>query len=91
VTLSNNAQVTIKAGDTSAPYEHAAQGDDVYWTRRNQPGHQVGGGRRRSHLREPAAGRAASVKVTDTTDEVVAKLTATPSVTEGGEITYTTR
>ncbi|MDD1974710.1 immunoglobulin-like domain-containing protein, partial [Pseudomonas putida] len=30
VTLSNNAQVTIKAGETSAPYEHAAQGDDVY-------------------------------------------------------------
>nr|WP_233454265.1 immunoglobulin-like domain-containing protein [Pseudomonas monteilii] len=30
MTLSNNAQVTIKAGDTSAPYEHAAQGDDVY-------------------------------------------------------------
>ncbi|MCX2710427.1 immunoglobulin-like domain-containing protein, partial [Pseudomonas sp. DCB_BG] len=34
-------------------------------------------------------GGAASVQVTDTTDEVVAKLTATPSVTEGGEITYT--
>jgi hypothetical protein len=34
-------------------------------------------------------GGAASVNVTDTTDEVVAKLTATPSVTEGGEITYT--
>ncbi|MFK5669386.1 immunoglobulin-like domain-containing protein, partial [Pseudomonas shirazica] len=31
----------------------------------------------------------ATVQVTDTTDEVVAKLTATPSVTEGGEITYT--
>ncbi|PWY40058.1 immunoglobulin-like domain-containing protein, partial [Pseudomonas sp. RW405] len=30
VTLSNNAQVTIKAGETSAPYTHAAQGDDVY-------------------------------------------------------------
>ncbi|MDM3886817.1 hypothetical protein QSV36_14630, partial [Pseudomonas sp. BCRC 81390] len=30
VTLSNNAQVTIKAGQTSAAYEHAAQGDDVY-------------------------------------------------------------
>ncbi|MCX2817746.1 hypothetical protein OO307_27740, partial [Pseudomonas sp. DCB_E] len=28
-------------------------------------------------------------QVTDTLDEVVAKLTATPSVTEGGEITYT--
>ncbi|KMY37697.1 immunoglobulin-like domain-containing protein, partial [Pseudomonas putida] len=34
-------------------------------------------------------GGAAKVDVTDTTDEVVAKLTATPSVTEGGEITYT--
>jgi hypothetical protein len=31
----------------------------------------------------------ASVQVTDTTDEVIAKLTATPSVTEGGVITYT--
>ncbi|RNF60288.1 hypothetical protein EFJ98_30665, partial [Pseudomonas putida] len=29
------------------------------------------------------------VQVTDTTDEVIAKLTATESVTEGGEITYT--
>ncbi|WP_430962790.1 immunoglobulin-like domain-containing protein, partial [Pseudomonas juntendi] len=34
-------------------------------------------------------GDAAKVTVTDTTDEVVAKLTATPSVTEGGAITYT--
>ncbi|MBK5008136.1 immunoglobulin-like domain-containing protein, partial [Pseudomonas sp. S32] len=31
----------------------------------------------------------ASVKVTDTIDEVIAKLTATSSVTEGGDITYT--
>ncbi|MBC3499764.1 hypothetical protein HU753_27645, partial [Pseudomonas sp. SWRI67] len=30
VTLSNNATVTIKAGETSAPYTHEAQGDDVY-------------------------------------------------------------
>jgi surface adhesion protein len=82
-------QVTIKAGDTSAPYEHAAQGDDVYNDAGDQPGHQVGCGRRRSYLREPAAGRRGFGQVTDTTDEVVAKLTATPSVTEGGEITYT--
>ncbi|WP_338053559.1 hypothetical protein [Pseudomonas monteilii] len=27
MTLSNNAQVTIKAGDTSAPYTHDAQGE----------------------------------------------------------------
>ncbi|BBU42723.1 hypothetical protein PPTS312_06380 [Pseudomonas putida] len=90
VTLSNNAQVTIKAGDTSAPYEHAAQGDDVY----NDAGQISVGiksavdvdGRTFENLQ---LGGNASVQVTDTTDEVVAKLTATPSVTEGGEITYT--
>ncbi|WHH51152.1 hypothetical protein QFA96_00025 [Pseudomonas sp. Ap32] len=90
VTLSNNAQVTIKAGDTSAPYEHTAQGDDVY----NDAGQISLGitsaadvdGRTFENLE---LGGAASVQVTDTTDEVVAKLTATPSVTEGGEITYT--
>nr|HDS0983366.1 adhesin [Pseudomonas putida] len=90
VTLSNNAQVTIKAGETSAPYTHAAQGDDVY----NDAGQISLGiksavdvdGRTFENLQ---LGGDASVQVTDTTDEVVAKLTATPSVTEGGEITYT--
>ncbi|WP_430298504.1 immunoglobulin-like domain-containing protein, partial [Pseudomonas putida] len=90
VTLSNNAQVTIKAGDTSAPYEHAAQGDDVY----KDAGEISLGiksavdvdGRTFENLE---LGGAAKVDVTDTTDEVIAKLTATPSVTEGGEITYT--
>ncbi|MDM3886820.1 adhesin, partial [Pseudomonas sp. BCRC 81390] len=90
VTLSNNAQVTIKAGETSAAYEHAAQGDDVY----NDAGEISLGiksavdvdGRAFENLQ---LGDAATVQVTDTTDEVVAKLTATPSVTEGGDITYT--
>ncbi|MFG0396348.1 immunoglobulin-like domain-containing protein, partial [Pseudomonas sp. zbq_4] len=90
VTLSNNAQVTIKAGDTSAPYTHDAQGDDVY----NDAGSISLGinsavdatGATFENLQ---LGGAATVQVTDTTDEVVAKLTATPSVTEGGEITYT--
>ncbi|WP_339471073.1 immunoglobulin-like domain-containing protein, partial [Pseudomonas capeferrum] len=90
VTLSNNAQVTIKAGETSAPYSHDAQGDDVY----KDAGEISLGiksavdvdGRAFENLQ---LGDAASVKVTDTTDDVVAKLTATPSVTEGGAITYT--
>ncbi|WP_349816513.1 immunoglobulin-like domain-containing protein, partial [Pseudomonas putida] len=90
VTLSNDATVTIKAGDTSAPYEHAAQGDDVY----NDAGQISVGiksavdvdGRTFENLQ---LGGNASVQVTDTTDEVIAKLTATPSVTEGGVITYT--
>ncbi|PXZ45558.1 retention module-containing protein, partial [Pseudomonas sp. SMT-1] len=90
VTLSNNAQVTIKAGETSAPYTHAAQGDDVY----NDAG-QISLGitsavdATGATFENLALGGAAKVDVTDTTDEVVAKLTATPSVTEGGEITYT--
>ncbi|HDS0921502.1 TPA: adhesin, partial [Pseudomonas putida] len=90
VTLSNNAQVTIKAGETSAPYTHDAQGDDVY----NDAG-QISLGINSAVDATGATfenlelGGAATVQVTDTTDEVVAKLTATPSVTEGGEITYT--
>ncbi|WP_322349730.1 immunoglobulin-like domain-containing protein, partial [Pseudomonas putida] len=90
VTLSNNAQVTIKAGETSAPYEHTAQGDDVY-----QDAGEISLGIKSAVDATGAAfenlelGGDASVKVTDTIDEVVAKLTATPSVTEGGEITYT--
>ncbi|MDD1996416.1 immunoglobulin-like domain-containing protein, partial [Pseudomonas putida] len=90
VTLSNNAQVTIKAGETSAPYTHDAQGDDVY----NDAG-QISLGINSAVDATGATfenlelGGAATVQVSDTTDEVVAKLTATPSVTEGGEITYT--
>ncbi|WP_348531730.1 immunoglobulin-like domain-containing protein, partial [Pseudomonas putida] len=90
VTLSNNATVTIKAGETSAPYEHAAQGDDVY-----QDAGEISLGIKSAVDATGAAfenlqlGGDASVKVTDTVDEVVAKLTASQSVTEGGEITYT--
>ncbi|WP_368667087.1 immunoglobulin-like domain-containing protein, partial [Pseudomonas sp. URMO17WK12:I11] len=90
VTLSNNAQVTIKAGQTAVSYEHAAQGDDVY---KDSGEISLGiksaadaGGRTFENLQ---LGNEASVKVTDTIDEVVAKLTATDSVTEGGQITYT--
>ncbi|KGK23267.1 immunoglobulin-like domain-containing protein, partial [Pseudomonas plecoglossicida] len=91
VTLSNNAVVTIKAGQTSSePYAHDAQGDDVY-----QDAGEITLGIKSAVDVTGAAfenlqlGDPASVKVTDTIDEVVAKLTATPSVTEGGEITYT--
>ncbi|MFT4457558.1 immunoglobulin-like domain-containing protein, partial [Pseudomonas sp. RTCS2] len=90
VTLSNNSQVIIKAGETSAPYEHPAQGDDVY-----QDAGEISLGIKSAVDATGATfenlqlGGDASVKVTDTIDEVVAKLTATPSVTEGGEITYT--
>ncbi|MGI9565357.1 immunoglobulin-like domain-containing protein, partial [Pseudomonas fulva] len=83
-------QVTIKAGQTAVSYEHAAQGDDVY---KDSGEISLGiksaadaGGRTFENLQ---LGNDASVKVTDTVDEVVAKLTASTSVAEGGEITYT--
>ncbi|WP_233454253.1 immunoglobulin-like domain-containing protein [Pseudomonas monteilii] len=90
VTLSNNAQVTIKAGETSAPYTTMRRA----MTSTTTPAASAWGinsavdatGATFENLQ---LGGAATVQVTDTTDEVVAKLTATPSVTEGGEITYT--
>ncbi|SPO58571.1 retention module-containing protein [Pseudomonas inefficax] len=90
VTLSNNAQVTIKAGQTSAQYTHTEQGDDVY-----QDAGTIGVGIKGatdsagSTFENLQFGGDASVKVTDTINEVVARLTATDSVTEGGQITYT--
>jgi surface adhesion protein len=89
VTLSNNARSPSRPATPARRTSTLRRAMTSTTTRRNQPGHQVGGGRRRSHLREPGAGRCGEGQVTDTTDEVVAKLTATPSVTEGGEITYT--
>ncbi|MEX7559343.1 immunoglobulin-like domain-containing protein, partial [Pseudomonas monteilii] len=90
VTLSNDAKVTIKAGDTSAQYTHAEQGDDVY-----KDAGEISLGLKSAVDATGATfenlqlGDPASVKVEDTTSEVIAKLTATSSVTEGGEITYT--
>ncbi|MFJ4458442.1 immunoglobulin-like domain-containing protein, partial [Pseudomonas sp. NPDC089392] len=90
VTLSNNAKVTIKAGETSAPYTHDAQGDDVYKDAGEiSLGISSATDATGATFENLQLGGPASVKVEDTTNEVVAKLTATPSVTEGGEITYT--
>nr|HDS0967463.1 adhesin [Pseudomonas putida] len=90
VTLSNDATVTIKAGETSAPYTHAAQGEDVY-----EDGGKITLGIKSAvdidgrGFENLQLGGDASVKVKDTISEVVAKLTATESVSEGGQITYT--
>ncbi|MDD1985492.1 immunoglobulin-like domain-containing protein, partial [Pseudomonas asiatica] len=91
VTLSNNAVVTIKAGQTSSePYTHDAQGDDVYLDAGQIVlGIQSAVDATGATFENLQLGDPASVKVTDTINEVVAKLTATESVTEGGEITYT--
>jgi surface adhesion protein len=89
VTLSNNARSPSRPARPARRTSTLRKAMTSTTTRRNQPGHQVGGGRHGRTFENLQLGGAASVKVTDTTDEVVAKLTATPSVTEGGEITYT--
>ncbi|WP_447737624.1 retention module-containing protein [Pseudomonas laurentiana] len=91
VTLSNDAVVTIKAGQlSSAPYIHAEQGEDVYIDKGEiSLGIKEAVDATDATFENLQYGGAATVQVTDTTDEVVAKLTATPSVTEGGDITYT--
>ncbi|HEN8709513.1 TPA: hypothetical protein U8209_006079, partial [Pseudomonas putida] len=89
VTLSNGDTVTIEAGKTEVEYKTSVQGDDVYLdagsitlsvTDATVPG---------ATFEKLALGGPATVEISDTISEVVAKLTATPSVTEGGEITYT--
>ncbi|MGS7254210.1 retention module-containing protein, partial [Pseudomonas anuradhapurensis] len=89
VTLSNGETVTIEAGKTEVEYKTPAQGDDVIKdagsitlsvTDATVPG---------ATFEKLALGGPATVEISDTISEVVAKLTATPSVTEGGQITYT--
>ncbi|MBA6063117.1 immunoglobulin-like domain-containing protein, partial [Pseudomonas juntendi] len=89
VTLSNGDKVTIEAGKTEVEYKAAAQGDDVF----KDPGSLTLGV---TDASVPGAtfeklefGSPATVEISDTISEVVATLTASPSVTEGGEITYT--
>jgi len=92
VTLSTGETVTITAGALSAGYSVPAQGDDVF----KDPGSVTVGltgatgpsGEAFEHL---TLGAAASTSIVDTTDDVVATLTAEPadSAVEGGSIVYT--
>src|SRR5690606_25929366 len=88
VTLSNGETITIADGATSGSVSVAAQGDDVY-----QDGETVSvsidsatGGN--FEILVPST-TAAETVVTDTTDNVTLSLSATPTVAEGGNITYT--
>ncbi|MDH0640968.1 retention module-containing protein, partial [Pseudomonas sp. GD03860] len=88
ITLSNGAVITIAAGQTEGSVSVAAPGDDVYIDAGN-----VGvtidkaeGGNFENLVvsKEPAV-----TEITDTIDTSTVTLTATPSVAEGGVVTYT--
>ncbi|KAI2668994.1 immunoglobulin-like domain-containing protein, partial [Pseudomonas sp. TNT3] len=90
VTLSNGQTITFAAGETSKVHSLTAQGDDVY-----KDGETVvlgvsnvtSGG---TALENLIIGNQGSVVVSDTINDVVAKLTVDNStVTEGGKVTYT--
>ncbi|WP_430624238.1 immunoglobulin-like domain-containing protein, partial [Pseudomonas entomophila] len=90
VTLSNGAKVTIPAGQTQVEYKAPAQGEDVF----KDAGPLTVGitdasvvGKTFENLE---LGGSATVQITDTTNEVVATLTADKTtVSEGGQVTYT--
>ena len=88
VTLSNGAVVTIAAGASSGSVSFAAPTDDVYVDAGavSVTIDSATGGNFESLAINPAA---ATTSITDTLDTTTVSLTASPSVAEGGSITYT--
>ncbi|NQD77772.1 immunoglobulin-like domain-containing protein, partial [Pseudomonas sp. CM27] len=89
VTLSNGDKVTIEAGKTEVEYKASAQGDDVIKDAGSLTLSVTNATVQGATFEHLVIGGPATVEISDTISEVVARLTATPSVTEGGEITYT--
>ena len=91
VLLGEGNSVVIEKGKTSAIWTNDVQGEDVYVDAGSLTvsitGTQLADGGKFENLILTQS--SASVEIKDTTTEVVAKLTATPEVTEGGNITYT--
>ncbi|MEE1869972.1 immunoglobulin-like domain-containing protein, partial [Pseudomonas auratipiscis] len=88
VTLSNGAVINIPAGETTGSVDFDAPKDDVYidaGTVEASIESTTGGDFEKLAVDETPA----VTKVTDTMDTTTLELTATPSVDEGGQITYT--
>ncbi|MEG1341218.1 MAG: retention module-containing protein, partial [Pseudomonas sp.] len=88
VTLSNGAVITIAAGQTEGSVSVAAPGDDVYIDA-GSVGVTIGSVDGGNFENLVVSEVPAVTEVTDTIDTSTVTLTATPSVTEGGVVTYT--
>ncbi|MBV4503237.1 type I secretion C-terminal target domain-containing protein [Pseudomonas sp. BW13M1] len=88
VTLSNGQTVTIEAGKSSGSVDFQTPANDVYNNGSTVSTTITGatGGNFEKLEPNPAP---AETKINDSIDTTTATLTATPSVTEGGVITYT--
>ncbi|MDF9619813.1 retention module-containing protein, partial [Pseudomonas entomophila] len=88
VTLSNGQTVTIEAGKSSGSVDFQTPADDVYNNGSTVSTTITGttGGNFENLVPNPTP---AQTVINDSVDTTTATLTATPSVTEGGVITYT--
>ncbi|MRJ24114.1 type I secretion C-terminal target domain-containing protein, partial [Pseudomonas haemolytica] len=86
--LDNGSSITIKAGETVGTVTVAAPGDDVFIDKSTQTVKitDTAGG---NFEKLVVAGDGATTVINDTIDDVKVVLTATSSVAEGGQITYT--
>ncbi|WP_236248040.1 retention module-containing protein, partial [Pseudomonas mosselii] len=88
VTLSNGQTITVKAGESTGSVDFQTPANDVYNNGSTVSTTITGatGGNFEKLEPNPAP---AETKINDSIDTTTATLTATPSVTEGGVITYT--
>jgi surface adhesion protein len=88
VTLSNGQTITIAANQTSGSVTVAAPGDDPYIDA-GAVSARITGASGGNFENLAVNGATVVTQVTDTVDTSTVSLTATPSVAEGGSITYT--
>ncbi|MFG0408380.1 retention module-containing protein, partial [Pseudomonas sp. FYR_11] len=89
ITLSNGAVITIPAGQTSGSVNVQVPPNDTPYIDGGQISTTVTGSTGGGGLTVTLPQTPAVTEVTDTIDTTTATLTASPSVTEGGVITYT--
>ncbi|MDH1576616.1 retention module-containing protein, partial [Pseudomonas sp. GD03746] len=89
VTLSNGAVIVIQAGQTSGTVNVTIPANDTPYVDGGQISTTVTGTSGGTGITVTLPQAPAVTQVTDTVDNTTATLTASPSVTEGGVITYT--
>ncbi|WP_236180564.1 retention module-containing protein, partial [Pseudomonas mosselii] len=88
VTLSNGQTITVKAGESTGSVDFQTPANDVYNNGSTVSTTITGATGGNFEKLEPNP-TPAETKINDSIDTTTATLTATPSVTEGGVITYT--
>jgi hypothetical protein len=88
VTLSNSSIITIASGASTGTVSVAAPGEDVYLDS-STVSRSITGATGGNFESLAASTVAATTSISDTTDATTVSLTASPSIAEGGSITYT--